>query len=190
VHANRLMKDLYKLPDDLPVPVDDGACDHLTGTRIPTIVLDSVSGEKIDLGSLKGKTVVFFYPMHGHPDAPPMVGWNDIPGARGCTPQACAFRDGYAKLEALGVRVFGISSQPLTEQKEASVRLKLPYELLNDSQFRLTAALKLPTFQYADKTYIKRITIICGNGVIKKTFYPVFPPDKNIDDVIAWLAHR
>jgi peroxiredoxin len=181
------MKDLSKLPADLPVPVDDGACDHLTGMLLPAIALDSVSGRPVDLSTLKGKTVVFFYPMHGHPDAPPMIGWNDIPGARGCTPQAGTFRDNYTRLEALGVNVFAISSQDLDAQQETSTRLKLPYQLLNDSQFRLTKALQLPTFQYGALTYIKRITIICEDGVIKKTFYPVFPPDKNIDEVIAWL---
>jgi len=184
------MKDLYELPAGLPVPVDDHACDHLTGMQIPSIALDSVSGESIDLGTLAGKTVVFFYPMHGHPDAPPMIGWNEIPGARGCTPQACSFRDNYARLEELSVNVFGVSSQPLDQQKDASARLHLPYALLNDSQFRLAKAMQLPTFQYEAATFIKRITIICEDGVIRKTFYPVFPPDKNIDEVIAWLKRH
>lgn len=182
------MKDLYTLPANLPVPVDDGGCDHLTGLRIPAISLASVSGSKVDLSTLTGTTVIFFYPMHGSPDAPAMIGWNDIPGARGCTPQACSYRDHYTKLETRGVKVFGISAQPLAAQKAASARLKLPFELLNDSQFALTRALRLPTFEYESSTYIKRITLICDHGVIKKTFYPVFPPDKNIDDVIAWLA--
>lgn len=181
------MKDLFTLPNDLPIPIDDGRCNHLTGLHLPTISLDSVSARKIDLSTLSGKTVLFFYPMHGSPEAPAMIGWNDIPGARGCTPQACSYRDHYTKLEALGVKVFGISAQPLAAQKTASARLKLPYELLNDSQFALTNVLRLPTFKYQSSTYIKRITLICDNGVIKKTFYPVFPPDKNIDDVLAWL---
>lgn len=182
------MKDLNTLPDNLPVPVDDGACDHLTGMHMPAISLNSTADTKIDLSTVQGLSVIFFYPMHGSPEAPPMIGWNEIPGARGCTPQACSYRDNYTKLKALGVKVFGISSQPLAAQIAASARLKLPYELLNDSQFVLTNALRLPTFEYQASTYIKRITLICDHSVIKKTFYPVFPPDKNIDDVIAWLS--
>ena len=157
---------------------------------MPSIVLDSVSGEKIDLGILKGRTVVFFYPMHGHPDAPAMIGWNDIPGARGCTPQACSFRDSYTRLTELGVNVFGVSAQPLAAQKEASKRLELPYLLLNDSEYELSKAMKLPTFEYDSSTFIKRITVICENSVIKKTFYPVFPPDKNVYDVLDWIEGR
>lgn len=116
-----------------------------------------------------------------------MIGWNDIPGARGCTPQSCSFRDNYSRLERQGVKVFGVSSQALPDQKEASARLNLPYELLNDSKFELTTAMSLPTFEYDSSTYIKRITLIAEDGIIKKTFYPVFPPDKNVDDVIEWI---
>jgi peroxiredoxin len=184
------MKNLYQLPDDLPVPVDDGACDHLTDSQIPSVALDSTSGASIDLSKVDGISVIFFYPMHGHPDALPMTGWNDIPGARGCTPQACSFRDSYTKLAKLGVKIFGVSSQPLSEQQEASERLELPYILLNDSELRLSKAMKLPTFEYDSSTFIKRITLICENGVIKKTLYPVFPPDKNVYDVLDWVEGR
>jgi len=184
------MKDLYKLPDDLPVPVDDGACDHLQEFQLPSVSLKGVSDESIELSSMKGIAVIFFYPMIGRPNSPPMIGWNNIPGARGCTPQSCSFRDKYSQLEKLEVKVFGVSSQPLIDQKEASARLKLPFELLNDSQFELTKALNLPTFEYDSSTFIKRITIISIDGVIKKTFYPVFPPDKNVNQVIEWLEHN
>jgi len=184
------MKNLYQLPNDLPVPVDDGACDHLTGSKMPSVALRSTSGADIDLSRVDGISVIFFYPMHGHPDAPPMIGWNDIPGARGCTPQACSFRDSYKRLTELGVKVFGVSSQPLSEQQEASKRLELPYMLLNDSEFKLSKAMKLPTFEYDSSIFIKRITVICENGVIKKTFYPVFPPDNNVYDVLDWIERR
>ncbi|QBZ83351.1 Putative peroxiredoxin bcp [Hydrogenovibrio crunogenus] len=184
------MKDLHKLPDDLPVPVDDGACDHLLDSIVPSVALKGVSDTIIDLSSIEGMVVIFFYPMNGRPDSPPMIGWNDIPGARGCTPQSCSFRDNYSQLEKLGVKLFGVSSQPLKDQKEASARLNLPFELLNDSQLELTRAMNLPTFEYELSTYIKRITIISEDGVIKKTFYPVFPPDKNVSDVIEWFEHN
>ena len=184
------MKDLYKLPDNLPIPVDDGACDHLHELRIPSVSLKSVSDTIIDLSSVKGMAVIFFYPMIGRPDSPPMIGWNDIPGARGCTPQSCSFRDKYSQLEKLKVKVFGVSSQPLIDQKEASARLNLPFELLNDSQLELAKALSLPTFEYESSTFIKRITVISVDGVIKKTLYPVFPPDENVSDVIEWLEHN
>jgi len=181
------MKDLTTLPDNLPIPVDDGACDHLIGSRIPSVELKSTSGTLIDLSTIAGTVVIFFYPMTGRPDSPPMHHWNDIPGARGCTPQSCSFRDNYSKLEKLGVKVFGVTSQALPDQKEAHARLALPYDLLNDTQFELTKAMQLPTFEYESSTYIKRITLISTNGIIKKTFYPVFPPDKNVTDVIEWF---
>jgi len=184
------MKDLHKLPGDLPIPVDDGACDHLTGSRIPPVELKAATGTTIDLSSVEGTVVIFFYPMNGRPDSPPMTGWNDIPGARGCTPQSCSFRDHYSQLEKLGVRVFGVSSQPLADQKEARDRLELPFELINDSNLDLAKAMNLPTFEYNSYTYIRRVTVISENGIIKKIFYPVFPPDKNMTDVIEWLENN
>ena len=183
------MKDLSKLPDNLPVPVDDGACDHLPGTRIPPVPLVATSGDTIDLGALSETVVIYFYPMIGRPDSPPLVGWNEIPGARGCTPQSCAFRDCYEELSSLGAKVFGVSAQPLEDQKEAKGRLALPFELLNDSQFALAEAMRLPTFEYETMRLIKRITIIANNGIIEKVFYPVFPPDRNVDDVLNWLRN-
>jgi len=149
-----------------------------------------VSDTVTDLGSIEGMAVIFFYPMNGSPDSPPMIGWNDIPGARGCTPQSCSVRDNYSTFKKQGVKVFGVSAQSLIDQKEASARLNLPFELLNDSQLKLTKATNLPTFEYDSSTYIKRITIIFEDGVIKKVFYPVFPPHENVNDVIEWLEHN
>lgn len=183
------MKNLNNLPEGLPIPVDDGACDHLLGSRLPSIQLKDTSNTNIDLSDAKGIVAIFFYPMNGKPDSPPMIGWNDIPGARGCTPQVCSFGDNYSTLEKLGITVFGVSSQPLTDQKEAITRLALPYMLLNDSCFELSKAMNLPTFEYELSIFIKRITVISIDGVIKKLFYPVFPPDKNVNDVIEWVEH-
>jgi len=181
------MKDLLALPPDLPPPLDDGACDHLAGTRLPAIALPGVSGRPTDLGVLPGRTVVYFYPMNGRPDAPPMVGWNAIAGARGCTPQACALRDNYQTLLQLGVQLFGVSAQPLAEQREAHARLHLPFELLNDSTFALAKALQLPSFEYQGQRYIKRLTIVVETGRINKVFYPVFPPDAHAVELVTWL---
>ena len=182
------MKNLLELPDNLPVPVDDGACDHLLDSRIPSLTLPGVSGGMTDVGAIKGQLVLYFYPMNGRPDAPPLIGWNDIPGARGCTPQACAFRDGYQVMTQLGAKVFGISAQPLQEQQEAHTRLHLPFELLNDSDLALTRALRLPMFNYGAARFIKRLTLIAKDGWIEKVFYPVFPPDRNAAEVIDWLT--
>jgi peroxiredoxin len=183
------MKELSTLPDDLPVPVDDGACAHLPGTRIPSVPLVASSGDAVDLGTLPGTVVAYFYPMIGRPDSPPLVGWNEIPGARGCTPQSCAFRDHSAKLDGFGAKVFGISAQPLEDQREAKARLGLPFELLNDSDLALAEAMRLPTFEYAGSRLIKRVTVIAVDGVIRKVFYPVFPPGGNAEDVIGWLGN-
>ncbi|HKK13645.1 MAG TPA: peroxiredoxin [Gammaproteobacteria bacterium] len=181
------MRDLYVLPDDLPVPEDDGACDHLEGEKLPSLSLEGTAGRTVDLSSDLGITVVCFYPLLGRPDAPPMIGWNEIPGARGCTPQSCAFRDRHSELRELGVKVYGVSAQPLADQKEAVERLGLPFELLNDSALALAHALSLPTFEYESLRLIKRLTLVAVDGVIRKVFYPVFPPHRNPDDVIAWL---
>ena len=182
------MKDLYTLPKNLPVPQDDGACNHLEGSRLPALALLCTNDRKVDLSSALGMTVVFFYPMTGSPNSAPMIGWNEIPGARGCTPQTCAFRDHYSQLKELGVtHVFGASSQNIDEQKAAVERLHLPFDLLNDSRFELANALKLPTFPYEKLKLIKRLTLIIENGTILKVFYPVFPPNENAAQVIAWL---
>ena len=181
------MKDLHVLPDDLPVPIDDGACAHLEGMQIPSVPLASTADRKVDLSSESGIVVAYFYPMTGRPDGPPMIGWNEIPGARGCTPQSCSFRDHHSELLGLGAKVYGVSSQSQEEQKEAVQRLHLPFELLSDNLFELTSTLRLPTFEYNSLRLIKRLTLIIKDGAICKVFYPVFPPNENADNVIAWL---
>jgi peroxiredoxin len=179
--------DLYALPPDLPVPFDDGACDHLPGAEMPRVVLPSTAGERVDLAeaSRLGRTVFFFYPRSGRPDEPPIPGWDDIPGARGCTPQSCAFRDHFGEFEALGVRVFGVSAQDTGYQREFAERTHLPYPLLSDEKFVLTDALRLPTFEAGGMRLIKRLTLVVCAGRIEKVFYPVFPPDKNAEEVLA-----
>ena len=181
------MQDLYRLPDNLPVPVDDRACDHLEGMLLPSLLLKTSFDSSVDLSAEKGIVVIFFYPMTGIPDSPPMVGWNEIPGARGCTPQTCSFRDSYKQLTELGAKVFGASSQAIEAQNEAVTRLKLPFGLVNDSAFKLTESLNLPTFNYQGVKMIKRLTIVAVNGEIRKVFYPVFPPDQNVKHIILWL---
>jgi len=181
------MKNLHELPDNLPVPLDDGACAHLQGMQIPSVSLTNTADHKVDLNSESGIVVAYFYPMTGRPDGPPMIGWNEIPGARGCTPQTCSFRDHHSELLGLGAKVYGVSSQSQEEQKEAVQRLHLPFELLSDNLFELTSALRLPTFEYNSVRLIKRLTLIIDDGAICKVFYPVFPPNENADNVIAWL---
>lgn len=179
---------LYELPANLPVPVDDGACAHLTGAPLPPITLRSTSGRVVNLSDQPGWTVVYCYPRTGRPDQEPPKGWNDIPGARGCTPQSCSFRDHHRELEALGARVFGLSTQTTAYQQEAVQRLHLPFDLLSDVALALTTGLRLPTFQVESMTLIRRLTLIIRDGRIEKVFYPVFPPDKNVEEVIAWLS--
>jgi peroxiredoxin len=182
---------LYELPADLPAPVDDGACDHLSGMRLPSLPLPSTAARSVDLGALPGRTVVYCYPRTGQPGADLPTGWNEIPGARGCTPQSCAFRDHHDELRALGAQVFGVSTQDTDYQREAVARLHLPFELLSDARLAFARALRLPTFEVASMILIKRLTLVIKDGVIERVFYPVFPPDKNAADVIAWLSrHR
>lgn len=179
---------LYELPEDIPTPVDDGACDHLPGIRLSPVVLPSTSGEPVDLSSLPGKTVVYCYPRTGRPDENLPRGWDEIPGARGCTPQSCAFRDHHAELQTLGVRVFGLSTQDTGYQREAVERLHLPFELLSDEGLAFAKALKLPTFEAESMTLIKRLTLVIHDGRIEKVFYPVFPPGENAGEVVEWLS--
>jgi len=182
-----MIKDLHTLPANLPVPVNDGACDHLSGLSMPSISLTNTAGKTVNFGDCANTLIIYFYPMLGRPDSPPLIGWNEIPGARGCTPQTCAFRDLYADLKQLGVEVYGVSAQPIEDQQEAHARLQLPFMLLNDEKLALAHALKLPTFEYAGKRLIKRLTIIVTDGIIRKVFYPVFPPNDNASEVISWL---
>ena len=180
---------LYELPKDLPVPVDDGACAHLANMRLPAVPLVSTSGRSVDLTALRGRTAVYCYPRTGRPDQEEPAGWNQIPGARGCTPQSCAFRDHYQELRGLGVgEGFGLSAQDTHYQREAVARLHLPFELLSDEKLEFARALKLPTFSVDGMTLIKRLTLILLDGVIEKVFYPVFPPDQNAEEVARWLA--
>jgi peroxiredoxin len=176
------------LPPDIPVPHDDGAAKHLAGTKLPDLALPATSGPAVNLSKLTGRAVVYIYPRTGVPgiDAPP--GWDDIPGARGCTPQSCGFRDHFAELKALGVgHVYGISTQNTAYQREVAERLHLPFPVLSDADLKLAHALKLPTFTTSGMTLLKRMALVIDDGRIVKAFYPVFPPDKNAAEVIAWL---
>ena len=176
------------LPPNIPAPQDDGAADHLTGMTLPDLALPATSGGPVNLSKLAGRIVLYIYPRTGVPgvDLPP--GWNDIPGARGCTPQSCAFRDHYAELKALGVaQVFGLSTQDTAYQQEAATRLHLPFAILSDEKLAFTKALRLPTFTVAGMTLLKRMALVIDNGKIVKVFYPVFPPDKNAEEVVAWI---
>ncbi len=182
---------LYELPPGLPVPQDDGACDHLAGSRLPRLALASTAGRSVDLSRLRGRTVVFCYPRTGRPDRELPAGWNEIPGARGCTPQSCAFRDHFEELKHAGAaHVFGVSTQDTAYQQEAVARLHLPFELLSDEKLEFARALKLPTFEVAGMTLIRRLTLIARDGAIEHVFYPVFPPDQNAEQVLSWLRAR
>jgi peroxiredoxin len=176
------------LPPDIPVPQDDGAARHLAGARLPNLALPATGGPAVNLSKLKGRTVLYIYPRTGVPgvDAPP--GWDDIPGARGCTPQSCGFRDHFAELKALGVaHVYGLSTQDTGYQREAAERLHLPFAILSDADLDFARSLHLPLFMTSGMTLLKRMALVIDDGVIAKVFYPVFPPDKNAEEVIAWL---
>ena len=176
------------LPGDLPVPQDDGGARHLTGVALPDLDLAATDGSTINPARLKGRTVVYVYPRTGRPGQPLPEGWDGIPGARGCTPQSCGFRDHFADLKRLGVaQLFGLSTQPTDYQREVAERLHLPFTVLSDAEFRLTRALKLPTFEVAGMTLLKRMAWVIDSGVITKVFYPVFPPDKSAEEVVNWL---
>ena len=178
----------YVLPDDLPVPVDDGAADHLEGAEMPAISLPTTSGDALDLrDAARGTLVLYVYPRTGRPGEPLPEGWNDIPGARGCTPQSCAFRDHFGELRALSADVLGMSAQPLSDQTEFAERVELPYPILSDLELALADALALPTFEVAGMRLYRRLTVVARAGRIVKAFYPVFPPDRNAADVVAWL---
>lgn len=172
----------------LPKPNNDGAADHLIKATLPAIELKSTDEKSINLSALRGRSVIYIYPMTGRPDTPQPDGWNDIPGARGCTPQSCAFRDHIIELKELNVdHLFGLSTQGTNYQKEAVERLHLPYPLLSDEKLQFQSALNLPTLTVDNITLLKRLTLIIDNGRITHFFYPVFPPDKNVHDVIQWL---
>jgi peroxiredoxin len=185
-----MSNDVYSLPPDLPMPVDDGAADHLLGTMVPQLTLESSQGP-VSLRELSRELLVLYvYPRAARPGRPSLPGWDAIPGARGCTPQSCAFRDHAEELAELEARVAGLSAQPLDDQVEFAKRNHIPYPVIADPDRRLGASLRLPTFDVAGVTLYKRITLVVEGCAIVKVFYPVFPPDKNAAEVVAWLRGR
>lgn len=172
----------------IPAPVDDGSASHLEGVSMPSVPLPSTRGGRVNPGHLRGWSVLYFHPMTGRPDVPLPDGWDDIPGARGCTPQSCAFRDLSQELADKGVSaVFGISTQSTEYQREAAERLHLPYALLSDAELQLTTALRLPTMEVDGTLLLKRLTLDLHGTRIKCVFFPVFPPDRNAADVLKFM---
>jgi len=184
------MSSTIEAPDwsTIPAPLDDGGARHLLGARIPAVPLMATDGKDVDLSAIHGRVVVYAYPRTGRPGIANPDGWDMIPGARGCTPQSCAFRDHFAELKALGVdRLFGLSTQDPDYQKEAASRLHLPFPLLSDENLSLTRAMALPTFTAAGMTLLKRLTLVIDAATVAHVFYPVFPPDRNAGKVMEWL---
>lgn len=181
------MTDIYSLPDNLPVPADDGACDHLIGLQIPNLTLSATDGSQVNLSAIKGRLALYCYPMTGRPGVPLPEGWDAIPGARGCTPQSCAFRDHYAELRELHCEVYGLSTQSPDYQFEMANRLHLPFNILSDETLAFAHALNLPTFVVEDMTLIKRLTLIINDGVIKAVHYPIFPSHSDANWVLNFL---
>jgi peroxiredoxin len=178
---------LNTLPEGLPIPLDDGSAAHLVGLYLPQISLASTSDNNIQLNAISGRLVIYVYPLTGQPDIPLPEGWDEIPGARGCTPQACDFSHHYLELQRLNTTVFGLSSQTTEYQLELKHRLHLPFDLLSDDAFKLKKYLNLPVFKAGDLLLYKRLTMIIENRMIKKVFYPVFPPNQNGLQVVDWL---
>jgi peroxiredoxin len=181
---------LYQLPEGLPVPEDDGATDHLLGQMLPQLTLESSQGSVSVRALSMNRLVLYIYPRTGHPDNPVGPDWDAIPGARGCTPQSCAFRDHNAELAALGARVAGISAQSLDDQLEFAARNKMPFPVISDEWLDLARDPGLPTFDVEGLTLYKRLALVVESGTIAKVFYPVCPPDRNAQDVLDWLAAR
>jgi len=183
---------LYSLPADLPIPVDDGSCDHLAGLSWPSVPLRSTRGIWVSLAAVEAEwLVVYCYPRTGLPHQDPpggLAAWDAIPGARGCTPQACSYRDHHAQLVQHGAQVFGVSTQDTEYQREVVERLHLPFELLSDSTLELVRALRLPTFSVAGQTLIRRLTLVGRGGRIDKCFYPVFPPNSDAGNVLRYIS--
>jgi peroxiredoxin len=180
-----------QLPANLPVPLDDGACDHLPGMKIPSISLRSTKGRMVNLADPSSeRMVVYIYPRTGAPGSTVPGTWDEIPGARGCTPQSCSMRDHYREAKALGAEIFGLSTQTTEYQKEVMERLHLPFEILSDADFKFTHALNLPTFVFEGVTLDKRLTLVIKDGKIEKVFYPVFPTDKHGEQIVAWLKRK
>lgn len=179
------MTNVYQLPADLPIPQDDGAAGHLIGMRLPRVLLDTTAGKQINLGEIPGWLVVYCYPMTGQPNVALPDGWDQIPGARGCTPQSCSFRDHYQELRTLGAEVVGLSVQSTEYQQEMADRLHLPFPVVSDIDYQFQRELQLPTFVTAGMTLLKRITLIANDGVIEAVHYPIFPSDSDP----AWVIH-
>jgi peroxiredoxin len=185
------MANTFPLPPGLPAPFDDGACRHLPGMRLPRVALTTTAGRVVNLQELAApRTVIYCYPMTGVPGKALPDGWDAIAGARGCTPQTCGFRDRFEELSRLGADVFGLSTQTTEYQREMAGRLRLPFEVLSDAQFRVCEGLRLPTFEVDGMRLVKRLTLIIRNGAIETVFYPVFPPDKSVDQVLEWLGEH
>jgi peroxiredoxin len=181
------MTNLNQLPTDLPIPKDDGATAHLKGMRLPSVSLLATNGLSIDIGAMQGWLVIYCYPMTGQPNVALPDGWDQIPGARGCTPQSCSFRDHYQELQNLGAEVIGLSVQTTEYQKEMVERLHLPFPVVSDANYQFQKALNMPTFVAAGMTLLKRATLIAHNGVIKAVHYPIFPSDSDPAWVINYL---
>jgi peroxiredoxin len=179
------MKNFNELPADLPIPQDDGSTNHLKGMKLPKVSLQASNGKRIDLADIKGRLVIYCYPMTGQPNVALPDGWDQIPGARGCTPQSCSFRDQYQELQALGAEVIGLSVQTTEYQKEMVDRLHLPFPVVSDLHYQFQRALNMPTFVAAGMTLLKRVTLIANNGVIEAVHYPIFPSDSDA----AWVVH-
>ncbi len=184
------MTNLNQLPTDLPVPQDDGACNHLVGMPLPNVALLATDGSMVNLSQLAGRLVIYCYPMTGQPNVPLPEGWDQIPGARGCTPQSCAFRDHYQELQALHANVFGLSAQSTEYQREMATRLHLPFQVLSDEQYQFQKALNLPTFVAAGMTLLKRVTFISHQGRIEAVHYPIFPSDSDPAWVLDYLKNK
>ncbi len=179
---------LYHLPTNLPIPEDDGLCDHLLGLKLPELELPNQDGNLLKLNRNDTfRLVLYCYPMTGNPKKLLPENWDSIPGARGCTPQTCTFRDNYDKFIEFNALPVGISSQSIDDIKEMVLRLNIPYDILSDKNLVLTKKIKLPTFSIGKKTFIKRLTLIIEKSLIKHVFYPIFPPDKHIFEVLDWL---
>ncbi len=183
------MSNLTELPKNLPRPIDDGLANHLMGTVFPGITLQSTGGNLVNTKEFKkGLTVIYCYPLTGRPDQELPKGWNEIPGARGCTPQALTFKESYDDFKKKNIKLFGLSTQTTEYQKEMVERLGLPFPILSDSDFKLTKLLNLPTLEVEGKILLKRLTIVIQDGIIIKVFYPVFPPNINAEEVLNWLS--
>ena len=181
------MTNFNELPTDLPVPLDDGATNHLKGMKLPRVSLQATNGKRIDLADIKGRLVIYCYPMTGQPNVALPDGWDQIPGARGCTPQSCSFRDHYQELKALGAEIIGLSVQTTEYQKEMVNRLHLPFPVVSDVEHQFQRALNMPTFVTAGMTLLKRVTLIANHGVIEAVHYPIFPSDSDAAWVVSYL---